>query len=94
MSSLANILVSGLFLSSKIWPQTFDFSEKYQFCRVSVIQDLEKMNHGYVRQGSNKDKGVAEVGWSPILKSGISDYSRKKSMLQISSVNTVPMVSR
>ena len=94
MSFLANILVSSLFMSLKIWPKTFDFNEKYRFCRGFVIQDLEKMNHGYVRQGGNKGKDAAEVGWSPIQKSGISKYSRKKSMLQISSVNAFPMVSR
>lgn len=59
-----------------------------------VIQDLEKMNQGYVRQGGNHCNSVAEVCWSPIQNSGISKYSRKQSMLKISSVNTFLMISR
>lgn len=58
------------------------------------MQDLGKMDHGYVRQGGSNGRDVAKVGWSPIQKSGIPEYSRKKSMLQITLVNTFPVVSR
>lgn len=39
MPSLANILVSGLFMSLKIWAKTFDFNEKYQFCNPRFIKN-------------------------------------------------------
>lgn len=63
------------------------------FCRSFVIQDLEKMNCIYFKRGGNNGEGVAEVGWSPVQKSGLSKYSRKKSMLQISSLNSFLIVS-